>query len=262
MTRPWELRLGRWQDVLADVEMVDAVITDPPYSARVHDGHDAAVRVTRGSTSGGTYKKRGWVKPGSRPPGTVRPRRELSYSSWSSDDVEAFVSAWAPRCRGWFVALSDSDLAPVWRRSFESNGLTGFHPLPILMRGMSVRLAGDGPSSWAVYANVARPKALSKWGTLPGGYCGAPSHVKPSDRGLAIGGKPLWLMQELLRDYTRPGDLVCDPCAGGATTLLAASIEGRRSIGAEMDPETYAKARKRLEAGYTPTFDFGEEAAR
>ena len=29
-----DLRLGRWQDVLADVTTCDAVICDPPYSAR------------------------------------------------------------------------------------------------------------------------------------------------------------------------------------------------------------------------------------
>lgn len=251
---PWDLRLGRWQDALADVEMVDAVITDPPYSERVHAGHDNAVSMSEGAAK---YRPAA-SRRGKRDPGTVRQRRELSYAHWTADDIDDFLASWVPRCRGWLVCLSDSDLCQAWRTAFERHGLTGFHPLPILMRGMSVRLCGDGPSSWAVYANVARPKALAKWGTLPGGYYGAPSHVKPSDRGLAIGGKPLWLMQELLRDYTRPGDLVVDPCAGGATTLLAASIEGRRSIGAECDPVTYAKARKRLEAGYTPTFDFGE----
>lgn len=49
-------------------------------------------------------------------------------------------------------------------------------------------------------------------------------------------------------------DLVCDPCAGGATTLLAAAIEGRRAIGAERDPATFASAQRRLACGYTPTF--------
>jgi len=43
-----------------------------------------------------------------------------------------------------------------------------------------------------------------------------------------------------------PGDLVCDPCAGGGTTLLAAVLEGRRAIGAELDCATFEKAVKRL----------------
>jgi site-specific DNA-methyltransferase (adenine-specific) len=77
---------------------------------------------------------------------------------------------------------------------------------------------------------------------LPPGY---------AERGF-VGGKPLWLMRSLVRDYTRPGDVVLDPCAGSGTTLLAAVIEGRRAIGAECDEETYESAVRRLRRGYTP----------
>jgi len=38
------------------------------------------------------------------------------------------------------------------------------------------------------------------------------------------------------------------------TTLLAAVIEGRRAIGAERDPATFAKAVARLRRGFTPAF--------
>jgi hypothetical protein len=225
-----DLRLGRWEDVLDGVE-VDAVICDPPYSARVHEGHDAAVAF-----------------------GCEDMRHELSYSSWSSADVDAFVSSWAARNRGWFVCLSDNELCPVYRAAYERNGFTGFAPVGILIPGMTVRLAGDGPSSWMIYANVGRPKSLSRWGTLPGGYTGP-----PGERGVHIGSKPLWLMRALVRDYTRKGDLVCDPCAGAGTTLLAALAENRRAIGAEVDPETHAVAMARLSRGYTPSFDFANK---
>jgi DNA modification methylase len=60
-------------------------------------------------------------------------------------------------------------------------------------------------------------------------------------------------MRALVRDYSRSGQLVCDPCAGGGTTLLAAAIEGRSAVGAEMMPEHYAIAQKRIGRGYTPT---------
>lgn len=232
--RPWDLRLGRWQDVLADVEMVDAVITDPPYSKRTHDAH----KRQGPRTDGNAYQV-------------------IPYESWTDADTVAFVDSWAPRCRGWFVALTSHDLVPVYAAALEARGRYVFQPVPCVMRGMNVRLGGDGPSSWAVYAVVARPRDLvfSNWGTLPGAYFCPPGSEM-------VGGKPEALMRALIRDYTKPGDLVCDPCAGAATTLRAAEVEGRCSIGAEMDPETYAKARKRLEAGYTPTFDFGEEMAR
>ncbi len=58
-------------------------------------------------------------------------------------------------------------------------------------------------------------------------------------------------MQAIVRDYTRPGDLVVDPFAGGGTTALACAIEGRRCITSEMDEITFAKAKARLQRGYT-----------
>ena len=234
-----DLRLGRWEDVLADVGEVDAVIADPPYSARTHNGHDDGASLAN-KVARAHARSDGGVD-------VYRPRSSISYSSWSTEEVDAFVDSWTPRNRGWFVCLSDSELCCVYRAAFERNGLTGFQPLPCVIPGMTVRMCGDGPSSWAVYANVARPKALSKWGTLDGAYFNRSQGEREH-----IGGKPLWLMRALVRDYTKPGDLIVDPCAGGGTTLLAAATEGRRAIGAEVDVATHAKAVSRIGRGYTP----------
>jgi hypothetical protein len=111
---------------------------------------------------------------------------------------------------------------------------------------MTVRLAGDGPSSWAVYLMVARTKAAHKWGTLDGAYTGLPQGER-----MIAGSKSLVLMRKIVRDYSRPGDLVCDPYAGSGTTLLAAVIEGRRAIGAEMDRGRFDMAVRRLREGHT-----------
>lgn len=237
-----DLRLGDWRDVLADVEC-DALITDPPYSARTHHCHDDGANMV--NRAGGWKRSDGGVD-------AFRARRQISYTHWSRDDVFEFVESWAPRCRGWFVCLSDSELCAAWRAAFEASGLTGFQPLPIVIPGMSVRMSGDGPSSWAIYANVARPKKLSKWGTLPGAYRG------PQGEREHIGGKPEWLMRALVRDYSRLGDLVCDPCAGAGTTLVAARIEGRRAVGAEICAETFGLAHDRLQRGWTPLLPFME----
>ena len=91
-----------------------------------------------------------------------------------------------------------------------------------------------------------------RWGSLPGFY------RTVIERNAHIGGKPLALMRAIIRDYTRRGDIVCDPCAGYGTTLLAALIEGREAIGAEIDPETFDVAVKRLREGFTPDLFKGE----
>jgi len=56
-------------------------------------------------------------------------------------------------------------------------------------------------------------------------------------------------LRPLIRELSAPGDLVFDPFAGWGTTLVAASVEGRRGIGTEVNPVRAEEARKRLE-GY------------
>jgi len=231
-----DLRHGRYQDVLGDVEC-DALIVDAPYSARTHGGHDAGI----------ANETAGYV----RSDGTSRHyegRKQINYDGWTPDDVADFGAFWAERCRGWWVTITDHVLAPVWADVMAQQGLYVFAPLPWFAPGSRVRLAGDGPSSWTCWIIVGRPRQgedrngrpYSKWGTLPGGY------VYTQERSVVVGNKPLSLMQALVSDYSRPGDTVCDPCAGGGTTLLAARKLGRHAIGAEMDPDTHRKASARL----------------
>lgn len=216
-----DLRLGDYREVLCDVEP-DCVIVDAPYGARTHAGHDAGVKGLD--------------------------RERLGYTHWTAADVGEFVRFWSPCTSGWICAMTSHDLFPAWEHALEAQGRYVFAPVPVVIPGMTVRLTGDGPSSWCVWMVVSRPrtKAMASWGTLPGAY-----HGKAGQK-LVTGGKDVPLMSAIIRDYSRPGDLVCDPCAGGGTTLLAAAIEGRRAIGSEIDPATHAKATKRLAAGYTP----------
>jgi len=44
------------------------------------------------------------------------------------------------------------------------------------------------------------------------------------------------LPAELIRLFSRPGDLVLDPWAGGGTTLLEAMLQSRRSLGVDLSP--------------------------
>jgi site-specific DNA-methyltransferase (adenine-specific) len=212
-----DLRLGRYQDVLQDV-VCDLLCADPPYGGRTHAGTTQAVVDRFAATL----------------------KTALCYASWTPDDVVEFVAFWSPRTRGWMACMTSHDLMPAWEAAYTDAGRLAFAPVPILQD--RVRMGGDGPASGAVYLMVARPrrKEFLSWGALPGWYKAG------TERNGHIGGKPLDLMRALIRDYSRPGDLVCDPCAGGATTLLAAAQTGRRGVGAELSPETYAKAAKRL----------------
>ncbi len=213
-----DLRPGRFESVLADAE-VDAEITDPPYGARVHS-FVVDERLDGAAVDG--------LKP--------------SYACWTADHVHAYVRARSELVRGWMVALTSHDLIPAWEAAHTEAGRLCFAPVACVMRGMSFRKQGDGPASWTVYAIVARPRSKR----FMGGWACAGAYVGPAEGGGGGRGKPEWLMQALVRDYSRAGDLVCDPMAGWGTTLAAAVALGRRAVGAECDEASYLEARKRL----------------
>lgn len=213
----FDLRHGPWQSALADVESVDAAIFDAPYSSRVHDGNEQVADV-HGHTV-------------------------LGYDALTPALVDEHVAHWSPRVRGWYVSITSHDLWPSWEYALRRAGRYVFSPIPLVDEGMTVRLQGDGPSSWTCWLCVARPRSSSfaKWGTLRGAY----RRRAGDERSARRGGKPLGVMREIVRDYSRPGDLVLDTHAGGGTTLLAAMLEGRRAIGAEVDEDAYHDAHER-----------------
>lgn len=223
------LILGRWQEVLADVEC-DAVIFDPPYSDRNHSGYNAY--------AGGETSTRGRLRNKDN-----HEREAISYAHWTRDDIFEFVRSWSPRTRGWIAGMTSHDLIPHWEAAYAEVGRYCFAPVPCVIRGMSVRMMGDGPSSEAVHLIVARPrrKEFLKWGTLPGFYNSARSAGAGGGRG-----KPIDLMRAITRDYSRAGDLIADPTAGYATTGVAALGMGRRFIGAEVDAAAHAEGSLRL----------------
>src|SRR6266567_1079730 len=48
--------------------------------------------------------------------------------------------------------------------------------------------------------------------------------------------KPWPVVQEYIRHYTGPGDLVCDPFAGSGVTPVEALVLGRRAIAGDINP--------------------------
>lgn len=235
----FDLRLGRWQDVLADVEC-DSLISDPPYGKRTHDGHnDGSMAAINGFEA------------------------EIDYSCWTPADVQVFVEHWSLRTRGWIVGMTSHDLIPAWEAAFESVGRYAFAPIPYVDFGKGPRVLGDGSASWTVYVMTARPRSgewLEAWRdqrrglglscSLDGAYKRAQGDVvwKPGKKlgAKRIGGKPLGLMRQIVGDYSAPDDLVCDPYAGHATTLRAAIELERRAIGSEVDREVWEAASMRL----------------
>lgn len=215
------LYCGDCRDVLPLLPKVDAVITDPPYSARCHTGHDSGAKDARD--------------------GSIR--TALGYAALTPADVAFFAAEFDRICKGWIVWMTDSDLAHVVRDAMESTGRTTFTPLPFYQAGRSVRLSGDGPCSWTDWIVVSRTKAQLKWGTLPGGYV---ADAGWNDKA-RMGGKPTLLMDRLVADYSRAGDMVLDTHMGAGTTGIACAKAGRDFIGCEVDLAAFDIACQRIE---------------
>lgn len=215
---------GDCRDVLPGLPNVDAVVTDPPYSSRTHAGHDASVNGHRGAGK------------------DAAARSALGYESLSETDVWTYAKAFARISDGWIVWMCDHALVPHIEAALGASGRYVFAPLPFYAPGSRVRLSGDGPSSWTIWIVVARTAAQKAWGTLPGGYvlpAGAKEHTH-------MGGKPTWLMQQLVSHYSRQGDTVLDPCAGSGTTGVACLSLGRRFIGIERNRRSFDIACERI----------------
>lgn len=215
------LYLGDCRDILPALGKVDHIVTDPPYSSRTHVGHDAVSGNAKDTAE----------------------RATLGYRALQPDDAETLSFDFADACDGWIVWMTDHTLAPTIERSLQARGRYVFAPVPYHHPGRSVRLTGDGPSSWTDWIVVSRTAAQIKWGTLRGGYVAGPGW----DDKERMGGKPTRLMRLVVSDYSRRGELVCDPFMGAGTTGVACMTEERRFIGIEIEPAAFDIACKRIE---------------
>ncbi len=219
-----EVRLGRWQEALADVGLVDAVITDAPYSERTHAG----------------------FRSGSKKAGSIGEQRGIAeYPPLTEKDVIEFVSWWHGRTKHWFVIFGDHVTQQWWADALEVAGWYVFAPVAWIRRDAPPRFSGDGPQRSAEWLTVARRREKTSCGSLPGYYL-VNRVEEPVNGSVLPGQKNLAGMRALVRDYTEPGWLVADPYAGTGTTLLAAEIEGRYAIGAEAELAAFTLAQKRL----------------
>lgn len=230
-----DLRLGRWQDVLADVTSCHAVITDVPYSARTVKGHRSG-SLKRGPD--GAVIGKGTLRDDAIPYVGLTEEETREVVRWSMEHATRWVVIFCDHIQ--WMWMADEVQKAKWM---------GFQPIPwVKSDGGTPRFTADGPSSSSEWILIARPRKRCITRYRPGHYDTPPNHERS-----IVGAKPINLMAAIVRDYSEPGDLVCDPFVGSGTTAVAAMSEGRRFVGSEQKPEHYEIARRRLNRGYTPS---------
>jgi site-specific DNA-methyltransferase (adenine-specific) len=239
-----ELLHGDYFEALAE-RAWDTAILDLPYSRRTHDGHAGA---NEAAAADGMFPN------------------VIEYDSIDPVGVAKAVDFLAPRTSGWLVSQTSHDLIPAWEERLEHHGRYVFAPIPYVHMGKSPRVVGDGPASWTVFMVVSRPRSkawLVDWRerrralglprSLHGAYLRSPGDTvyRPEGGKALQGAKPLGVMRAIVRDYSFPGEAVCDPSAGHGTTPLAAVMEDRQALACEIDEATHAEAQRRLGLGHT-----------
>ena len=239
---------------IVDDREIGALIFDAPFSEKTHSGHkngkltaDHAAAFAKSNQSNPTAESKYSARKSAAGESGWR---DIDYGHLTESDVRLFCDLWIPITNGWAVSITDDVLAPIWGKRFEELGRYRFAPLPLVETGSRVRISGDGPSSWTCWCVVSRPrnKEFSKWGTLPGAYIQTAERKFNTVKGYSrvMGGKPIDSMIEIVSDYSKQEQLVCDPVCGGGTTLVAAKMLGRRSIGIDKDIKHAKIAAKRL----------------
>ncbi len=209
-----------------EAAIVDALITDPPYSAIVHE-----TMKTKGTLTNGVLRK---VDPG--------------FDHLSNFDFVPRFVALARRWSLFFCALEDfgryqaADPACYVRSGIYAKG-----------RAMP-QITGDRPGNRCEGIAIFHPKGRKRWngGGTAGLWVGHPESRKITGHPTA---KPVLLCMRLIELFTDPGETVLDPFAGSGAIGLACVAMGRGYLGIEKSAEHVANARRRLAA-------FNPEAAR
>lgn len=212
---------------------VDYVITDPPYSAKVH------AKTMRGAS--------GWK-------GAISVSRNLGFDCLSSETMAAAAAQFARLSKRWVAVFCDVESVHLWIASLTDAGLEYARTCAWIKVGGAPQFTGDRPAVAFEAIVLAHRPGKKRWNG--GGKAGVYSFPivlerggDQSERRVHTTQKPEALMEALVRDFTDPGDLILDPFAGSGTTGVAALRNGRRFLGFERDPKYHEIATKRL--GYT-----------
>ncbi len=197
-------------------DSVDHVISDPPYEQHTHENRRS------------------------------NPVRSVDMGFEPITDGTRFACAreLARVCRGWVVLFCEDTAIGKWLDVLQAAGAKRRTTCLWVKRNAAPKFSGEGPAQGfeamvTVWAGMGR----SRWnaGGRPGIYeynAGKKVHHTTE--------KPLDLMDQLLLDFSRHGEVVCDPFCGSGSTLVAAKVLGRRWLGWEVDPVHHATALRRV----------------
>ena len=213
---------GDCRDLLPGLTGVDVCITDPPYSAKTHQG------ARRGDASNG------WKTASARPLIDFESMNEVSFVALCAQLIDVTAR--------WVVMTCD------WRHAAYAEKTE----LPFIRAGVWIKqdsapqFTGDRPATgWEAVAMFHR-HGRKRWN----GGGGKAVWSTPCARGNHPSEKPVELVVEWARLFSDEGETVLDPFMGSGTTGVACARLGRRFIGCEIEPKYFDIAFRRIEQAY------------
>ena len=208
------LYLGDCMDILPTLPKVDAVITDPPYSANTHK----MAKTNRGA---------GHVSL-------------VTFASLTDEAFGAVMTACIAAARGWVIATCDYKHAALFYDRPEFVRL-GAWVKPNPMPQISADRPGQGFETILILHSGHVPKRWNR-----GGGSGVWT-FSPHSGSEVPTQKPLALIASFVSDFTQAGEVVVDPFMGSGTTGVACTSAGRGFVGIEADERHFAIACRRIE---------------
>lgn len=215
---------GDCMEIMDDMPVAKAVITDPPYS-----------QATHGNAKSNKGKGHG--------------TKQINFTAL--EDPNRLFGQLADHTEGWIIANVD------YKHAFQLDA-TPPPGLRMLRVGVWVKtnpmpqISADRPApGWEAIIYMHREDVKPKWNG--GGQHG--NYVLPLSQGTGHPtSKPISMISDWVRKFTNHGDTILDPFAGSGSTLKAARDEGRNAIGIEVEEKYCEIIAKRLDQ---QTLDFG-----
>lgn len=230
---------GDCREVMPILDIVDHVLTDPPYARDVYQ----RLRGPNTHKGSGTPARMGLRN---HQYSSVSIEKLAAGAIGSIDEMLNAVALEIARVtKRWALVFSDAESIHLWRAQLETAGMryvrTGawFKPDPM------PQFSGDRPAVGFEPCTITHAQGPMRWNG--GGHPATWTHgTVKIDRPDHPCPKPIGLMKELVWLFTDPDECVLDPFLGSGTTLVAAKALGRTGIGIEIDEKFCEVAAERI----------------
>lgn len=179
------------------------------------------------------------------PPYLVNYRDRDGRSLRNDNNAEAVMSVFAPMARAmkpnsYAICFAGWSALPQFTAAWEAKGLRIVSQIIWHKRYASRRSFTEYRHESAFVLARGRPAkpAQPVPSVMDWVYSGNKRH--PTEKAVEI-------LTPLIRSFSKPGELVCDPFSGSGSTSVAAALTGRDYLGIDIDPVHVAIAKARLE---------------